>query len=187
MRRRGLALIASAVVVVLGAGFLTTTMTQDLEQGSTWWHEPDARVTAATHASAPMIELGYARQPGRRVTVGFSIHNPGPWPATITGIGDESDVFRIARLTMISSAGDAGAAYGPDAAAPFGTTTVAAGAELAVFATIILPDGPMAPGSAVYFDNVAVTYQVVGVPRHQWVPMGFSVSVHSDWDEVAVS
>ena len=69
--------------------------------------------------------------------------------------------------------------FDPAAAAPFRSISVGAGMELPVFVTITMPDVEMAPGSGLYFEDLAVDYDVLGLPRHQRVPMGFRLFVHS--------
>ncbi|MGN9774662.1 hypothetical protein ACTMS0_02590 [Micromonospora sp. H33] len=128
--------------------------------------------------------MRFAFNPGGQATFGASIRNPGPWPVTITGIaGDggpaDKHVFKIDRLAVHPADEATGVVFDPAAAAPFRSIRVAAGMELPVFVTITIPDVEMAPGSGLFFDDLAVDYEVLGLPRHQRVPMGFRLLVHS--------
>ncbi|GHJ56876.1 hypothetical protein Nm8I071_61830 [Nonomuraea sp. TT08I-71] len=101
---------------------------------------------------------------------------------TITGINEgpaDQQVFKVARLAVNPADKAIAVVFDPAAAAPFRSIRVAAGLELPVFVTITIPDVEMAPGSGLFFDDLAVDYEVLGLPRHQRVPMGFRLLVHS--------
>ncbi|MEV4546270.1 hypothetical protein [Micromonospora echinaurantiaca] len=51
--------------------------------------------------------------------------------------------------------------------------------ELPVLITITIPDVEQSPGGGLFFDDLAVDYDVLGLPRHQRVQMGFRLFVHS--------
>jgi hypothetical protein len=177
--RRRRFLVAATLAVALCAGYLSTTIGHRLDHGSSWWHGADAE----TRTDGPGTEVRFAFQPGRQVTFGAAIRNPGPWPVTITGISvndgpADLHVFKIVRLA-VNPADEATAVFDPTATAPFRSTRLAAGAELPVFVTITIPNVEMASGSGLFFDDLAVDYEVLGLPRHQRVPMGFRLSVHS--------
>ncbi|MDZ5445601.1 hypothetical protein U2F26_23190 [Micromonospora sp. 4G57] len=179
MTRRRRLLVAAALAVALCAGYLSATIGHRLDHGSSWWHGADAE----SRPEGRRTELRFAFNPGRRVTFGASIRNPGRWPVTITGIAvddgpADQHVFKIARLA-VTHADEASAIFDPAAAVAFQSIRVAAGAELPVFVTITIPDVEMAPGSGLFFDDLAVDYEVLGLPRHQRVPMGFRLSVRS--------
>lgn len=126
--------------------------------------------------------MRFAFSPGRQATFGTSIRNPGPWPVTITGINDgptDQQVFTIARLAVNHAEKATAVVFDPAAAVPFRSIRVAAGMELPVLITITMPDVEMASGSGLFFEDLVVDYEVLGLPRHQRVPMGFRLMVHS--------
>ncbi|MFI6263134.1 hypothetical protein [Micromonospora sp. NPDC051006] len=88
-------------------------------------------------------------------------------------------MFEIARLAVNPADEATAVVFEPAAAAPFRSIRVAAGMELPVFVTITIPDVEMAPRSSLVLDDLAVNYEVLGLPRHERVPMGFRLSVHS--------
>ncbi|MFG2169138.1 hypothetical protein [Micromonospora chersina] len=168
------------LAIALCAGYLSASIGHRLDHGSSWWHGADAE----SRTEGPRTEVRFAFNPGRQVTFGVSIRNPGPWPVTITGIAGEGrqadhHVFKIARLAANPADKATAVGFDPAAAAPFRSIRVAAGMELPVFVTITIPDVEMAPGSALGFDDLAVDYDVLGLPRHQRVPMGFRLLIHS--------
>lgn len=180
MTRRRRLLVAATLAVALCAGYLSATIGHRLDHGSSWWHGADAE----SRTEGPRTEVRFAFNPGGQVTFGASIRNPGPWPVTITGIaGDggpaDQHVFKIARLVVNHADEATAVVFNPAAAAPFRPIKVGAGMELPVFVTITIPDVEMAPGSGLFFDDLAVDYDVLGLPRHQRVPMGFRLSVRS--------
>lgn len=87
----------------------------------------------------------------------------------------DQQVFKIARLAVNHAAEATAVVFDPAAATPFRPTTIAAGTELPVFITITMPDVEMSSG--VYFEDLAVGFRVLGLPRHQRVPMGFRLLV----------
>ncbi|SIN30736.1 hypothetical protein SAMN04489832_5160 [Micromonospora cremea] len=183
MARRWRFLVAAMLAVALCAGYLSATIGHRLDHGSSRWHGADAE----SRTEGQRTELRFAFSPGGQVTFGASIRNPGPWPATITGVnGRPSDqqVFKIARLAVNHADEATAAVFDPAAAEPFRSVRVAAGAELPVFVTITIPDVEFASGSSLFFDDLAVDYEVLGLPRHQRVPMGFRLSVYSANDYV---
>ncbi|SCL66336.1 hypothetical protein [Micromonospora chersina] len=177
--RRWRLLGAATLAVALCAGYPSVTMGHRLDHGSSWWHGADAE----TLTEGPRTEIRFAFSPRGQITFGASIRNPGPWPVTITGVAvndgpADQHVFKVVRLAVNHTA-EANAMFDPDAATPFRSMRVGAGTELPVFVTITIPDVEMAPGSGLFFDNLAVAYTVLGLPRHQRVPMGFRLSVLS--------
>lgn len=89
-------------------------------------------------------------------------------------------MLKIARLAVNHADEATAVVFDPAAAATlFRSIRVAAGMELPVFVTITIPDVEMAPGSGLFSDDLAVDYDVLGLPRHQRVPMGFRMVVHS--------
>ncbi len=180
MTRRRRLLVAAALAVALCVGYLSATIGHRLDHGSSWWHGADAK----TRTEGQRTEVRFAFNPGSQVTFGASIRNPGPWPVTITSIAVDDGpvdqhVFKVARLAVNPADESTTVGFDPAAAAPFRAIRVAAGMELPVFVTITIPDGQMAPGSGLFFDDLAVDYDVLGLPRHQRVPMGFRLLVHS--------
>ncbi|RQW88934.1 hypothetical protein [Micromonospora globispora] len=178
-RRRRL-LIVATLAAALCAGYLSAIISHRLDHGSSWWHGADAE----SRTEGQRTEVRFAFNPGRQVTFGASIRNPGPWPVTITDIAvndgpADQHVFKIARLAVNHADEATAVVFDLAAAAPFRSNRVAAGAELPVFVTITIPDVEMAPGSGLFFDDLAVDYEVLGLPRHQRVPMGFRLLVHS--------
>lgn len=178
-RRRRL-LVAATLAVALCAGYLATTIGHRLDHGASRWHGADAQTRIED--SATEVQFGF--EPGRQITFGASIRNPGPWPVTITDIAvndgpADRHVFKIANLAVNPADSPATAAFDPTASAPFRSITVASGAELPVFVTITIPNVEMAAGSGLVFDDLAVDYVVLGLPRHQRVPLGFRLSVRS--------
>ncbi|MCG5444100.1 hypothetical protein NIE79_002244 [Micromonospora sp. NIE79] len=174
-RRRRLP-VAAALAVALCAGYLWATMGHRLEHGSSWWHGADAE----SRTEGQRTELRFPFNPGGHLTFGASIRNPGPWPVTITGINDrpaDQQVFKVARLAANHADEATDVVFDPAAAEPFRSIRVAAGSELPVFVTITIPDVEFATGSSLFFDDLAVDYEVLGLPRHQRVPMGFRLSV----------
>ncbi len=126
----------------------------------------------------------FAFEPGKQITFGASIRNPGLWPVTITGVAvndgpADQHVFKIAHLAVNPADSAGNAAFDRTASAPFRSITVAAGTELPLFVTITIPNVEMASGSGLFFDSLAVDFEVLGLPRHQRVPMGFRLSVHA--------
>ncbi|WCN80235.1 hypothetical protein [Micromonospora sp. LH3U1] len=179
MRRRRL-LVAATLAVALCAGYLSTTTRHRLDHGNSWWHGADAK----SRTEGPTTEVRFAFDPGRQITFGATIHNPGPWPVTLTGIAVDDGpvdqhIFTIARLAVNHADEATAALFDPGSATPFRSTTVPAGTELPVFVTITIPDVEMAPDGGLFFDDLAVDYAVLGLPRHQRVPMGFRLLVHS--------
>ncbi|MEU8155589.1 hypothetical protein AB0B94_18160 [Micromonospora sp. NPDC048986] len=176
--RRWRLLVAAALAVALCAGYLSATVGHRLDHGSSWWHGGDAE----SRTEGQRTELRFAFNPGGHVTFGASIRNPGPWPVTITGINDrpaDQQVFKITRLAVNHADEATDAVFDPAAAEPFRSIRVAAGAELPVFVTITIPDVEFSSGSSLFFDDLAIDYEVLGLPRHQRVPMGFRLSVYS--------
>ncbi|WP_406072286.1 hypothetical protein [Micromonospora sp. NBC_01638] len=166
------------LAIALRAAYLSATIGHRLDHGSAWWHGADAE----SRTEGSRTDVRFAIDPGRQVTFGASIRNPGPWPVTITGINDDpvdQQVFKIARLAVNHPEKASAVVFDPAAAVPFSSIRVAAGMELPVFVTITIPDVAMASGSGVTFDDLAVDYEVLGLPRHQRVPMGFRLLVHS--------
>ena len=177
--RRWRLLVAATLAVALCAAYLSMTSGHRLDHGSSWWHGADAE----TLIEGPRTEIRFAFSPRGQITFGASIRNPGPWPVTITGVAvndgpADQHVFKVVRLA-VNHADEANAMFDPDAAAPFRSIKVGAGTELPVLITITIPDVEMAPGSGLVFDDLAVAYTVLGLPRHQRVPMGFRLSVLS--------
>ncbi|MFB9235986.1 hypothetical protein ACFFWC_10585 [Plantactinospora siamensis] len=128
--------------------------------------------------------MRFAFNPGGQITFGASIRNPGPSPVTVTGIAvddgpPDRHMFKVARLMSNPVVDESTAVFQPATAALFGPTRVGAGMELPVFLTITIPDVAQASGGGLYFDDLAVDYDVLGLPRHQRVPMGFRLFVHS--------
>ncbi|GAA4572141.1 hypothetical protein GCM10023176_34420 [Micromonospora coerulea] len=180
MTRRRQLLAAATLAVALCAGYLSATIGHRLDHGSSWWHGADAEF----RTEGPRTEVRFAFNPGGQITFGASIRNPGPSPVTITGIAvnegpANQHVFKIARLTANHADESTAVMFDPTAATPFPSIRVGAGMELPVFATIRVPDVETAPGSGLFFDDLAVDYDVLGLPRHQRVPMGFRLSVLS--------
>ncbi|MDG4828209.1 hypothetical protein O7627_02680 [Solwaraspora sp. WMMD1047] len=101
---------------------------------------------------------------------------------TITGVGGEpadQGPLKVTRLA-VNQAEEAGAAvFDPVAATSFSSVKVDAGEELPVFVTLTIPDVQMSSGSGLSIDSLGVTYEMLGVPRHQQVPMGFRLLVYS--------
>ncbi len=181
--RRWRLLVAAALAVALGAGYLSATTGHRLDHGISWWHGADAE----SRTEGQRTEVRFAFNPGGHVTFGASIRNPGPWPVTITGINDrpaDQQMFKIAHLAVNHTDKATAAVFDPAAAEPFRSIRVAAGAELPVFVTITIPDVEFASGSSLFFDDLAVDYEVLGLPRNQRVPMGFRLSVYSANDYV---
>ncbi|WP_405090254.1 hypothetical protein OG767_21660 [Micromonospora sp. NBC_01392] len=180
MTRRRRLLVAAALAVALCAAYLSATTGHRLDHGSSWWHGADAE----SRTEGPTTEVRFAFNPGGQVTFGASIRNPGPWPVTITGVAGEGGpgnrhVFKIARLAVNPADEATAVVFDPAAAAPFRSIRIAAGTELPVFVTITIPDVEMAPGSGLFFDDLSVDYEVLGLRRHQRVPMGFRLLVQS--------
>ncbi|GHJ47430.1 hypothetical protein Cs7R123_47720 [Catellatospora sp. TT07R-123] len=180
MTRRRRLLVAATLAVALCAGYLSATIGHRLDHGGSWWHGTDAQ----SRTEGPRTELRFAFIPGTEVTFGASIRNPGPWPVTITGVTvndgpADQHVFKILRLAVNHADKATAVVFDPAAAEPLRSVRVAAGEELPVFVTIMIPDVEMAPGSGLFLDDLAVDYEVLGLPRHQRVPMGFRLSVHS--------
>ncbi|WP_446217783.1 hypothetical protein [Micromonospora sp. IBHARD004] len=129
--------------------------------------------------------MRFAFNPGGQITFGASIRNPGPSPVTITGIAvddgpADQHVFKVAGLAANHAVDEStGVVFDPATAAPFRSIRVGAGMELPVFVTVTIPDVEQAPGAGLFFDDLAVDYDVLGLPRHQRVPMGFRLFVHS--------
>ena len=170
------AAVTVTIVVVLGGGYLLTTTSHRLEQGSWSWRSADAEDLRA----GPTREVRYVFQRGGQLQFGASIRNPGPWPVTITNVAvnegpAEYHQFKVVALTMTYTDGSEANTRDP---MPFAATTVAVGAELWVYVTMTMPDVEMGPGSAMYFGDLAVTYRVLGMTRHEWVPMGFYLAMH---------
>jgi hypothetical protein len=182
VRRSQLLVFAAAAlaVAVSGAGYLVAANRHRLESGSSSWHGADAQVRELD--GVERTELRFAFTPRGQATFGASIRNPGPWPVTINGIAIDDGpadrhVFKIARLAVNHP--DEVAMFDPDAAEPFHSVRVAADTELPIFVTFTIPDVTMASGSSVIFSSLGVDYKVLGMSRHQRVPMGFRVSIHS--------
>jgi hypothetical protein len=175
---RGLRFGSVVILTVTLCAYLTDTIGYSLEPGSSRWHGVDA--VARTDGSG--TEVRFAFRPRGQITFGFSIRNPGPWPVTITGVGGapaDQGPLKVTRLG-VNQAEEAGAAvFDPAAATSFSSAKVDAGEELPVFVTLTIPDVPMSSGSGLSIDSLGATYEVLGVPRHQRVPMGFRLLVHS--------
>jgi hypothetical protein len=179
-RRRRVLVAAALAVIVCAVGYLSATIGHRLDHGSSWWHGAETNF----RTEGPRAELRLPFNPGGQVTFGVSIRNPGPWPATITGIAVDDGpadhhVFKIARLAANHADKSTAVVFDPAAATPLRPTRVGADMELPVFVTITIPDVEMAPGSGLFFEDLAVDYDVLGLPRHQRVPMGFRLLVHS--------
>jgi hypothetical protein len=177
--RRRKFLVAATLAVALCAGYLWVTISHRLDHGSSWW-QGDAK----SRTEGQRTELVFPFSPGDQITFGASIRNPGPWPVTISGIavGDspvDQHVFKIARLAVNDADRATAVVFDPAAATPFRPVRVGAGMELPVFVTIKIPDVEMAAGSGLFFDDLATDYHVLGLPRHQRVPMGFRLLVYS--------
>ncbi|MEV4121876.1 hypothetical protein [Micromonospora sp. NPDC049645] len=126
--------------------------------------------------------MRFAFDPGRQVTYGASIRNPGPWPVTITGINRhpaDQQVFKVAKLAVNQPEVATDVTFDPAEATPFHPIRLAAGMELPVFITITMPNVTMDGGGGVFSDGLSVDYEVLGLPRHQRVPMGFRLMVYS--------
>ncbi|MEU0154980.1 hypothetical protein [Micromonospora fulviviridis] len=181
MARRRRLLVAATLAVALCTGYLSATIGHRLDHGSSWWHGADAE----SRTEGLRTEVRFAFNPGGQVTFGATIRNPRPWPVTITGIAvndgpADQHVFKIARLAANHAADESTAVrFDPATAAPFRSIMLGAGRELPVLVTITMPDVEMASGSGLYFEDLAVDYDVLGLPRHQRVPMGFRLLVHS--------
>ncbi|WP_319463468.1 hypothetical protein [Micromonospora sp. RTP1Z1] len=175
MTRRRRLLVAAALAVALCTGYLSATIGHRLDHGSSWWHGADAE----SRTEGSRTEVRFAFNPGGQVTFGASIRNPGPWPVTITGIAVDDGPVKIARLAVNHADEATAVVFDPAAAAPFHSIRVGAGMELPVFVTITIPDVEVAPGSGLFFDDLAVDYDVLGLPRQQRVPMGFRLLVLS--------
>ncbi|WP_422751448.1 hypothetical protein [Micromonospora sp. WMMD1219] len=173
--------LAAALAVMLCTGYLVSTLGHRLDHGSSWWHGADA----ASRTEGSTTEVRFAFSPGGQITFGVSIRNPGPWPVTIRGIAVDDGpadrhVFKVARLTAGSPVGEPAAlVFDPATASPLRSAEVGPGRELPVFVTITIPDVEQAPGGGLVFDDLAIGYDVLGLPRHQRVPMGFRLFVHS--------
>jgi hypothetical protein len=179
VKRRRRFLVAAALTVALCAGYLWATLDHRLDHGSSWWHG-----AADIRTEGTRTELRFAVNPGGQVTFGVAIRNPGPWPVTVTGIGPpDRQIFKVARLAANHVTAPAAVEFVPAAALPFRPTRIGAGKELPVFLTITIPDVPMSSGSGLYFDGLAIDFTVLGLPRHQRVPMGFRLLVSSPDDD----
>lgn len=172
--------LVAAVLVVLAAVLAwhqVVTRGYTLEHGSSSWHGADAE----TITDGATTDFRYAFSPGGQVTFGVSVRNPGPWQVTITGLTvDDSPepVFKTARVA-VSPMNNSIPMFDPAAATPLGSRTLDAGMELSALVTITIPDVEQAAGAGLRFERIAVDYDVLGVHRHQWVPMGFGVFVYS--------
>ncbi|MFI7606049.1 hypothetical protein ACIBTV_13080 [Micromonospora sp. NPDC049366] len=179
MRRR--LLLAATLAVALCAGYLTATLGHRLDHGSSWWHGADAQ----SRTEGPTTEVRFTFNPGDQITFGASIRNPGPSPVTISDIAvddgpADQHVFKVASLAANHAVDESTAVvFDPVTAAPFQPVRVGAGMQLPVFVTITIPDVQQSPGAGLYFDDLAVDYDVLGLPRHQRVRMGFRLFVHS--------
>src|SRR5262245_9929904 len=75
-------LVAGSLVVALCIGYVAAARSHRLDHGSSWWHEAGAE----SHTVGSTTEMRFEFGPGRQVTFGVTIRNPGPWSVTITGI-----------------------------------------------------------------------------------------------------
>jgi hypothetical protein len=177
---RRLLLVAAALAVVVFAGYLWTALGYRLDQGSSWWHGADA--DSRTDGSRTWLRFVF--NPGAQVTFGLSIRNPGPLPVTITGVALDDGpagyqpIFKVVRVA-VNRAVRSSAVFDPAGATPLGAMRVGPGMELPVFVTITVPDVQMAPGAGIWEDGASVEYEVLGLFRHQRVPMGFRLFLYS--------
>jgi hypothetical protein len=179
-RRRRVLVAAALAVMVCAVGYLSAVIAHRLDHGSSWWHGADG----SFRTEGPRAELRFAFDPGGQVTFGVSIRNPGPWPVTITGVAVDDGpadhhVFKIAHLATNHADKSTAVVFDPAAATPLRPTRVGVDMELPVFVTITIPNVEMGSGSGLAFEDLAVEYDVLGLPRHQRVPMGFRLLIHS--------
>lgn len=179
MIARRLILVAAALAVVLFAGYLWAAMSYRLDHGSSWWHGADA--DSGTDGLRTAVRFVFS--PGRQVTFGVSIHNPGPVPVTITRVVvDDGPAGYEPISKVVSVAVDADtstAVFDQAAATPLRSMRIGPGKELPVFVTITMPDVEISPGGGLFIDDVTVDYEVLGLFRHQRVPMGFRLLLHA--------
>jgi hypothetical protein len=176
---RRVVLIAAALALVLFVGYLWAAESYRLDHGSTSWHGPDADY--GTIGSRTGVRFTFS--PNKLATFGVSIRNPGPLPVTLTRVvvDDDSDGYAIFKVVS-AAAGRADAStavFDQAAATPLRSARIGPGKELPVFVTITMPDVPSVPGEDLYTDGITVDYEVLGLFRHQLVPMGFRLSLHT--------
>ncbi|MEV0717878.1 hypothetical protein [Asanoa sp. NPDC050611] len=161
---------------VLFAGYLTTALTHRLDHGGSWWQDGAAEVRTESERT----QLVFTFYPGDRMTFGTTIRNPRPWPVTITGVADDGDhIFRVSSVTM-NRPGDAGYVnFDSTTAVAFQPVNLGPGEEPPVFVTVTMPDVQFGEGSGLVFDDVAVSFNALGLPRHQQVPLGYRVWVRA--------
>jgi hypothetical protein len=169
-RRRQL--IAAALAVAVCVGFSWVAVSDRLDHGSAWWNGGYAEV----RGEGPGTELRFDFRPGGQLRFGTTIRNRGLLPVTVTDVGDDSKVLPTV-LVEANEADDV--LFDPAAAKPFRPTRVPAGAELPVFVTMTMPDVEFSAKSSLFLDEIAASYTVLGVPRHEQVPLGFRLMVYS--------
>lgn len=176
---RRVILIAAALALVLFVGYLWAAESYRLDHGSTSWHGPDADY--GTFGSETGVRFAFS--PNKLATFGVSIRNPGPLPVTVTRVvvDDDSDGYAIFKVVnvAVNLAGASTAVFDRAAATPLRSARIGPGKELPVFVTITMPDVRTVPGGYLYTDDVTVDYEVLGLFRHQTVPMGFSLLLHT--------
>jgi uncharacterized repeat protein (TIGR01451 family) len=170
---RRLLLVAAALAVVLFAGYLWAATSYRLDHGSSSWHGADAD----SGADASRTAVRFVFSPGKQVTFGVSIRNPGPVPVMITrvvvddGPTGYEPIFKVVSVAV--NADSSTAVFDQAAATPLRSMRIGPGKELPVFVTITMPDVEMSPGGGLFVDDFTVDYEVLGLFRHQQVPMGF--------------
>jgi hypothetical protein len=182
---RRVVLIAAALAVVLFVGYLWAGESYRLDHGSSSWHGADADY--GTIGSRTGVRFAFS--PNKLATFGVSIRNPGPLPVTITRVvvDDDSDGYAIFKVVNVAAgrADTSTAVFDHAAATPLRSMRIGPGRELPVFVTITItmPDVTSVPGGDLYTDDVTVDYEVLGLFRHQLVPMGFRLSLHTPDDD----
>jgi hypothetical protein len=197
-RGRGRAIIVIvAILAALGVAAITSTHAA-LSGGDVGWGDPvsghRAGLLPATAAerqqslpTAGYSSVLWASRPGGEVQFGFTIHNGGPVPVTLTGVALRT--FDSGVVNVLSAAGSQlGPVYGQTA--PFRPATLGPGDSLPVAITervvcdptirqdARLPDN--AGGHSVQGDAtspVVLHYRVLGLPASQTLSLGSPVLV----------
>ena len=176
---RRVVLIAAALALVLFVGYLWAAESYRLDHGGMSWHGADA--DDGTIGSRTGVRFAFS--PNKLATFGVSIRNPGPVPVTITRVvvDDDPDGYAIFKVVNVAvgRADTSTAVFDQAAATPLRSMRIGPGKELPVFVTITMPDVPSVPGGDLYTDDLTVDYEVLGLFRHQRVPMGFRLSLHT--------
>lgn len=129
--------------------------------------------------SGPMELYRIPFHNGAVVTYGFSLRNDGPLAVTVTGVTEPSpgDVLRVLAI-WVSRSDQAGASRDPADYSLFRTVSIGRGHErFFLLRAQFVHCEKVEPSTRIRYEVVPVTYRVLGIAHHAWVPLRLPIQV----------